>query len=147
VAEAEAQRWALPSTVAPLGTHLEWPCRYLAEGEILDRMMLRIADQGVFCYDPPTEICAFRCPWRDIQELDAEGPEHPDQRVTPTRVLALGALSLAAKKRSARTYVTVETRNGMVHFFQVASDVFELRAELSRRQAWLRSNLAVLHTI
>jgi hypothetical protein len=143
-AEFERRLWELPAGVPPLGSELEFDCAFLDDGETYTYLKLKIGDDGVFCWDPASQICTFRHPWTHVALLDAEGPESVDRRVSIGRILGLGVLGLAAKKSAPKSFVVIETVAGERNYFEVASGVFELRAHLARRSGWLAQNSAVL---
>jgi tetratricopeptide (TPR) repeat protein len=67
-------------------------------------------------------------PWGELRDLVVEGPNETAQRVTATRVLALGPLAWALRKPEKNAFLIIEAQSTL--FVQVEMTVFELRARL-----------------
>ena len=71
---------------------------------------------------------AFCIDWWDIQDVTVEGPEELTRRVTATRVVALGVVALATKKKSGSCYLGIRTQGYEAKFQVERMSASQLRA-------------------
>lgn len=94
-----------------------------------DRLTLIVDDDGVRAKG--NYLTAVRLPWGDVVSLDVDGPDTAQKKVTIGRVVAVGVLALAIKKKVKTAYVSVETATGTAVFQVNGFFAPEIRAKLS----------------
>ena len=67
----------------------------------------------------------------DMVAVGVEGPEQVERRVTATRLFLVGVFAFAWKKTEKRSYLVIETADGMALFECRSQTPIELRARLA----------------
>lgn len=94
----------------------------------INRWLLLMDDGVVISGD---REASFGERWDQIAEINVDGPDTIQKRVTVPRLLLLGLIAFAAKKNDSRSFISVQTVSRRVVLFQVPGTVPEVRAAIS----------------
>jgi len=146
------KRFALPLGVAPLINGVTLRCS-LISNEVHPGCAVGFDQMGQWfgTYRDPEPDWISANPWSEISAITIDGPETIESRVTVPRAVGLGLLSLAAKKKIVRSFITVERYQEEALLYEVTGlTPVELRAQLAPRLAWFeqhRPRLQALHQL
>jgi hypothetical protein len=94
----------------------------------LSNAFMRLSQDGIF---HRAGIHTFTIPWEQVASIEIEGPDQAGQRVTLTRVLAIGIFALGAQKKQKSAVIVVGLRDGSEAYFQTREYMaFDLQARL-----------------
>ena len=99
----------LPAGIPPVGRSIELTGTTINDSQRFPHTVMRLDDEGVFCYDPRTLLPVFNRPWSHVAALAVEGPDTVQSRITVPQRLGLGVLGIGLRKNVTRSWVAVET--------------------------------------
>ena len=110
-------------------------------GRPKDDLFLTLGQEGMALKTAPAALISlkFKLPWDQVAAIEVEAPEEVAQRVTFTRLLAVGVFALAWKKKKRSACVVIETIDGDEGILEVQKrDRNQARAHLSEVTAGLK---------
>lgn len=114
--------------VTYLGSHPDFPA-------VVEKSQLAFTPDGIWLLKKDNPV--IQVLWDDVLALSADSRDVAERRITVTRVLLLGALSLVAKKERVISYLVVTDPDGDWIFAVPNLNSIELHAWVQPLRTWI----------